>query len=232
MSETILVVDDDKEIVRLITDTLKYEQFYTASAYSGVEALEKIENHNIDFVILDIMMPGMDGVEVCKEIRSRYNMPILLLSAKDRDIDKIIGLEVGADDYLTKPFNVHELIARVKAHFRKVGRIRKELEQVNGFPLKDTPLVLNENTYEVFLQKEKLQLSTKEFQLLLFLTRHPNQVFSREQIYQNIWGDEYGDLNNVTVHIKNIRRKLGKAHDYIKTVWGVGYKFMIEGDQT
>ncbi|WP_214483411.1 response regulator transcription factor [Bacillus sp. SM2101] len=230
MEKTVLVIDDDKDIVRLIVETLKYERFNTVFAYSGIEAMKMIDKEKIDFVILDIMMPEMDGIEVCKKIRDQHNMPILLLSAKDRDIDKIVGLEVGADDYLTKPFNVHELTARVKAHFRKIGRLKQELSESNPtHSIAKTPLMLNENSYEGFLEGKKLQLSSKEFQILLFFTQHPNQVFSREQIYQRVWGDDFGDLNNVTVHIKNIRKKLGKNHDYIKTIWGVGYKYTLDG---
>ncbi|MEI5908654.1 response regulator transcription factor [Bacillus spongiae] len=229
MERTVLIVDDDQDIVMLISESLKFENYKTTYAHNGKEALEILQNKKIDIVILDIMMPHMDGIEVCKKIREVSNIPILLLSAKDRDIDKIIGLEIGADDYITKPFNVNELVARVRAHFRKMDRILDELTQEQESMTNFSSLSLNKNTYEVYLQGEKLNFSTKEFQLLDFLATHPNQVFSREQIYQNVWEADYGDLNNVTVHIKNIRRKLGKDHDYIKTIWGVGYKFSLEG---
>ncbi|MFE4525109.1 response regulator transcription factor [Cytobacillus firmus] len=234
MGKTILVVDDDHDIVRLITESLKFEQFYTIQAYSGKKALYYLKENKIDFVVLDIMMPEMDGLEVCRKIRSEYNIPILLLSARSRDMDKIIGLEIGADDYMTKPFSIQELTSRIKAHFRKVDRLHQEWngiikEKEVKFLNSNSPLVLNDKTYEAFLNHQKLELSTKEFQILSFLKNHPNNVLTREQIYDSVWGDEYGDLNTVTVHIKNIRKKIGVQHDFIKTVWGVGYKY-IEGN--
>jgi len=235
VEKTILVVDDDADIVKLITKGLQFEQFEVIQANSGAEALSLLKEHHIDFVVLDIMMPGMDGLEVCRNIRSNYNMPILLLSARDRDIDKVIGLEIGADDYMTKPFSIQELTSRIKAHLRKIDRLYKEWSNQVKTPdliVNDSlsPLVLNEKNYEAYLNRQKLDLSTKEFQILSFLMHHQNQVLTREQIYENVWGDEFGDLNTVTVHIKNIRKKLGSEYDFIKTVWGVGYKF-IEGNE-
>ncbi|HBF37966.1 MAG TPA: DNA-binding response regulator [Firmicutes bacterium] len=235
MAKIILVVDDEPDIVKLITKSLKYEQFEVVPAYSGGEALAKINEIHIDFVVLDIMMPEMDGLEVCRHIRSNFNIPILFLSARDRDIDKIIGLEIGADDYMTKPFSIQELTTRIKAHFRKVDRMFEEwngLHQDNAInnPPSFSPLVLNEQTFEAFLNQQKLDLSTKEFQILAFLKNHPNNVLTREQIYENVWGDEYGEINTVTVHIKNIRKKLGNQCDFIKTIWGIGYKY-VEGQE-
>jgi DNA-binding response OmpR family regulator len=235
MEKTVLVTDDDRDIVRLITESLKFEQFQVIPAYSGKEALSILKENKIDFVVLDIMMPEMDGLEVCRNIRSEYNIPILLLSARNRDMDKIIGLEIGADDYMTKPFSIQELSSRIKAHFRKVDRLYKEWndhkqEKDMNSPALSSPLILNEKTFEAFLNHQKLELSTKEFQILFFLKNHPNNVLTREQIYENVWGDEYGELNTVTVHIKNIRKKLGKEYDFIKTVWGVGYKY-VEGSE-
>lgn len=236
MEKTVLVADDDRDIVRLITESLKFEQFHVIPAYSGKEALSILKENKIDFVVLDIMMPEMDGLEVCRNIRNEYhNIPILLLSARDRDIDKIIGLEIGADDYMTKPFSIQELTSRIKAHFRKIDRLYKEWNGLSQEKDQNTqspslPLVLNEKTFEAFLNDQKLELSTKEFQILSFLKNHPHNVLTREQIYENIWGDEYGELNTVTVHIKNIRKKLGGKCDFIKTVWGVGYKY-VEGSE-
>jgi DNA-binding response OmpR family regulator len=235
MEKTVLVADDDRDIVRLITESLKLEQFKAIPAYSGKEALSSLKENKIDFVVLDIMMPEMDGLEVCRSIRSEYNIPILLLSARDRDMDKIIGLEIGADDYMTKPFSIQELTSRIKAHFRKVDRLYKEWnglrqEKDMNTQASSSPLVLNEKTFETFLNNQKLELSTKEFLILSFLKNHPNNVLTREQIYENVWGDEYGELNTVTVHIKNIRKKLGGQYDFIKTIWGVGYKY-VEGNE-
>lgn len=231
MEKTILVVDDDRDIVKLITKSLRFEQFEVIPAYSGKEALSLVADNSIDFMVLDIMMPEMDGLEVCRNIRNNYNIPILILSARDREIDKIIGLEIGADDYMTKPFSIQELTSRIKAHFRKVDRLYQEWSGLKHDTITDvqtpvSPLVLDEKTFEAFLDNRKLDLSTKEFQILSFLTRHPNNVITREQIYENVWGDEYGEINTVTVHIKNIRKKLGNQYDFIKTIWGVGYKYV------
>lgn len=227
-----MVADDDQDIVRLITEGLRFEQFKAIPAYSGKEALSILKKNKIDFIVLDIMMPEMDGLEVCRNIRNEYSIPILLLSARDRDMDKIIGLEIGADDYMTKPFSVQELTSRIKAHFRKVDRLYREWnglsqEKDMNTQASGSPLVLNEKTFEAFLNNQMLELSTKEFQILSYLKNHPNNVLTREQIYENVWGDEYGELNTVTVHIKNIRKKLGQ-YDFIKTIWGIGYKY-VEG---
>ena len=231
MKKTVLVADDDRDIVRLITESLKFEQFNTIQAYSGKEALSSLKKNKIDFVVLDIMMPEMDGLEVCRKIRSEYNIPILLLSARNRDMDKIIGLEIGADDYMTKPFSIQELTSRIKAHFRKIDRLYQEWnglrqEKEINIQTSSSPLILNDRTFEAFLNNKKFELSTKEFQILSFLKNHPNNILTRKQIYDNVWGDEYGELNTVTVHIKNIRKKLGRQYDFIKTVWGVGYKYV------
>jgi DNA-binding response OmpR family regulator len=235
LEKTILVVDDDRDIVNLIMKSLKFEQFEAIPAYSGKEALSKLKDNRIDYVIIDIMMPGMDGLEVCRNIRGQYNVPILFLSARDRDIDKIIGLEIGADDYMTKPFSIQELTSRIKAHFRQVDRLYREWTEKcqnedTRIKTQDSPLVLNDYTFEAFINNRKLDLSTKEFQILSFLMRHPNHVLTREQIYESVWGDEYGEINTVTVHIKNIRRKLGEQYDFIKTIWGIGYKY-VEGKE-
>ncbi|MBE6088460.1 MAG: response regulator transcription factor [Clostridium beijerinckii] len=226
MQKKILVVDDDKDIVKLITKSLSYEGFEIISAYSGKEALYVLKENNIDFIILDIMMPDMDGLDVCRSIRKSYNTPILFLSARDKDIDKIVGLEIGADDYMTKPFSIQELNSRIRANFRKVDRLFKEWNELspNG-ERTDSPLILNHKTFEAFLNNKKLNLSTKEFQILSMLMHNPNNVLTRERIYEYVWGDEYGELNTVTVHIKNIRKKLGPEYDFIKTIWGIGYKY-------
>ncbi|EHJ01440.1 two component transcriptional regulator, winged helix family [Clostridium sp. DL-VIII] len=226
MQKKILVVDDDKDIVKLITKSLSYEGFEIISAYSGKEALYVLKENNIDFIILDIMMPDMDGLDVCRSIRKSYNTPILFLSARDKDIDKIVGLEIGADDYMTKPFSIQELNSRIRANFRKVDRMFKEWNELSpNRERNDSPLILNDKTFEAFLNNKKLNLSTKEFQILSMLMHNPNNVLTRERIYEYVWGDEYGELNTVTVHIKNIRKKFGPEYDFIKTIWGIGYKY-------
>lgn len=235
MGNTILVVDDDQDIVKLITKSLRLEQFEVIPACSGKSALTALKEHHIDFVVLDIMMPDMDGLETCRTIRNNYSIPIMFLSARDRDIDKIIGLEIGADDYMTKPFSIQELTSRIKAHFRRADRMYKEWSKIGQDTEIETcnscsPLVLNQKTFEAFLNGSKLDLSTKEFQILSYLKKNSNNVLTREQIYENVWNDEFGEINTVTVHIKNIRKKLGSQYDFIKTIWGVGYKY-IEGNE-
>lgn len=227
----ILVADDDREIVKLISDSLQDEGFEVLPAYNGAEVLSLLKESEVSLVILDIMMPEMDGLEVCRRVRNDIGIPIVLLSAKSREIDKVVGLEVGADDYITKPFSINELVARVKAHLRREKRTNPAV------PVKPTntdenviqfdDLTIHKGTYEVFKNQMKIELSTKEFQILVYLIENRNLVLKREQIYDAIWGigSDFCDLNTVTVHIKNLRNKLDPESRYIKTVWGTGYKF-------
>lgn len=226
----ILVADDDREIVRLITDSLEDEGYEVLPAYNGHQVLEHLKHTTVSLLILDIMMPEMDGLEVCRQIRNTIGIPIILLSAKDREIDKVVGLEVGADDYITKPFSTNELIARVKAHLRREKRntttttsTSKPEENLLNFD----DISINKGTYEILKKNQPVNLSTKEFQILIYLIENHNLVLSREQIYDAIWGSgsDYCDLNTVTVHIKNLRNKLDPENRYIKTIWGIGYKF-------
>lgn len=222
----ILVADDDREIVRLIGDSLEDEGYQVIPAYHGKQVLELLESSAVSLIILDIMMPEMDGLEVCRKIRNKIGIPIILLSAKGREIDKVVGLEVGADDYLTKPFSINELVARVKAHLRREKRKDKAVKNETGVLVFDD-ITIHKDSYEVFKNGRKINLSTKEFQILLYLIENKNLVLSREQIYDAVWGvgSDYCDLNTVTVHIKNLRDKIDPQNEYIKTVWGVGYKF-------
>lgn len=226
ISSKILVADDDREIVRLIGDSLEDEGYEVLTAYNGKQVLEQLDRSVVSLIILDIMMPEMDGLEVCRKIRNSIAAPIILLSAKGREIDKVVGLEVGADDYLTKPFSTNELVARVKAHLRREKRNTKAVKSetsVLGFD----DITIHKDNYEVFKNGLKINLSTKEFQIMLYLIENKNLVLSREQIYDAIWGvgSDYCDLNTVTVHIKNLRSKIDPQNEYIKTIWGVGYKF-------
>lgn len=224
----ILIADDDHEIVQLITESLEDEGYEVLKAYNGKEVIQTIENQKLSLIILDIMMPEMDGLEVCRKVRNDIAIPIILLSAKDRELDKIIGLEVGADDYITKPFSINELIARVSAHIRREKRHSDSKTNLSGV-LKFRNLKINKDKYEVYKNDCIIDLSTKEFQILLYLAENSNRVISREQIYEAIWGNsEYGDINTVTVHIKNLRNKLDQDNQYIKTVWGIGYRFIGE----
>ncbi|WP_055668390.1 response regulator transcription factor [Desnuesiella massiliensis] len=225
----ILIVDDDKDIVNLLKDILEDEGYKTDHCYNGKDALYKINNNKYDLIILDVMLPDIDGFELCRKVRDKVTIPIIFLTAKSKNLDKVIGLEIGGDDYITKPFDDSEIVARVKAHLRREKRNKISVEIQNNNVIEYGDLVLNKNSYEVSLGETKIELSTREFQILLFLAENSNRVLSREQIYNGVWGHEdYGDINTVTVHIKKLREKLDKEDKYIKTVWGVGYKFIGE----
>ncbi|TVY08302.1 response regulator transcription factor [Paenibacillus cremeus] len=222
----ILIVDDDPDIAQLIAHSLKSEGYQITVCHSGKEALVLMRNHaEYTLLILDIVMPEIDGLEVCRQIRAQFEGPIVLLSGKDRELDKVIGLEIGADDYVTKPFMIGELVSRIKAHLRREQRSAQRRSSASGI-LSFQHLLINKNTFEVYKNAERVLLTTKEFQILVYLAESRGRVLSREQIYDAIWGNwEFGDLNTVTVHIKNLRDKLDPGNKYIKTVWGAGYKF-------
>lgn len=219
----ILVVDDDKEIASLIGDSLYDEGYDVLLAYDGEKALSIInKTDDLSMVILDIMMPKIDGLSVCKTIREKINCPILFVSAKSRTLDTLLGLEIGADDYIKKPFIVEELVARVKAHIRREQR--KQIIKNNVINIGD--IEVHKDSYEVYVNKKLIELSTREFQLFLYLCENVGKVLSREQIFDAVWGMEYGDIGTVAVNIKSLRDKIDKENKYIKTVWGVGYKFI------
>nr|WP_126425335.1 response regulator transcription factor [Brevibacillus marinus] len=233
----VFVVDDNQEIIDLLEDILGGEGFRISSAQSGEQALALLrEGLEPDLILLDIMMPDMNGYELCASIRSEWEMPILFLSAKGKAVDKIVGLEVGADDYITKPFDTEELLARIRAHLRRYERLHNRTrtagsKQANTASItvqKFKGLEIHKETYSVYVEGKKVELSTKEFQLLCFLADHPGIVFTREQIYERVWGYGYGSLNTVTVHIKHLREKLEKNRPFIKTQWGTGYVFIGE----
>ncbi|MBM7622823.1 response regulator transcription factor [Sporohalobacter salinus] len=225
----ILIIDDDKNICQILEDYLKYEGFETEIAYTGKEGLKKIEEENPNLIILDIMLPEMDGWEVCQQLRPESDIPILMLSAKTKDTDKITGLELGADDYVTKPFSPKEVVSRVKAILR---RVKADKEKVADNILNFSQLVINKKHRTVKVNGENISLTPKEFSLLLALASSPRQVFSRESLLNKVWGyDYFGDIRTVDTHIKSLRNKLHKpAQDYIRTVWGVGYKFEVKND--
>lgn len=221
----ILIADDDHEIVNLLSDSLEDEGFEVIKAYDGKDVLRKLAETDPSLVILDVMMPEMNGLEVCRKVRNEIAIPVIILSAKDREIDKVIGLEVGADDYMTKPFSIHELVARVNAHLRRERRSSMSLSAASDTLVMGS-LSINKETFDVLVDGKKIDLSTREFQILVYLAENNNKVLSREKIYEAIWGDcTYGDVNTVTVHIKNLRSKMDQDNQYIKTVWGIGYKF-------
>ncbi|MBQ0001036.1 MAG: response regulator transcription factor [Clostridiales bacterium] len=221
----ILIADDDSNIAELISLYLLKEGYDTMIASDGKEALEKFKTYDPHLMILDVMMPELDGYGVCREIRQNSTTPIIMLTAKGETFDKVLGLELGADDYVVKPFDTKELVARVKAVLR-----RMEKPEVNSKKISYEGIVVNISNYSVSYMGENVEMPPKELELLYFLASHPNQVFTREQLLNQIWGYEYyGDTRTVDVHIKRIREKLGAEEDHvswsIKTVWGVGYKF-------
>lgn len=225
--EKILIADDEAELAELVKDFLNDEQYEAFIARDGQEALELFRMNQPQLVILDIMMPGLDEMEVCRQIRAQSNVPIIMLSAKKAEVDKILGLGLGADDYIVKPFSPGEVVARVKAQLRRFKMTAVPEERTRH--LSYNRLEIDLQGYEAVLSGRPLELTTKEFELLRFLALHPNQVLTREQIFANVWGFyESGDLNTVTVHIKKLREKIESDlanPTYIKTVWGVGYKF-------
>ncbi len=227
--EVILVVEDEKEIAELIRDYLEQEGFKVALAYDGKQGLEVYQKTKPILAILDIMLPQMDGLELCRLIRNESSIPILILSAKKGDIDKILGLGLGADDYVTKPFSPGELVARVKAHIRRYTLLSSPAE--NKKIIKYGDLEIDSCGYNVYLKGNKVELSAKEFEVLHYLATHPQQVLTREQIFDRVWGfNDFGDINTVTVHIRKIREKIEEEPSepqYLKTVWGVGYKFNV-----
>lgn len=231
--QRILIVDDDENIADLISLYLTKECFDNKIVYDGESAIESFKTYNPDLILLDLMLPGVDGYEVCREVRKLSNVPIIMLSAKGETFDKVLGLELGADDYIIKPFDSKELVARVKAVLRRFNKpsspskdLDTEPDQVGEYVLYPD-LIVNLSNYSVVYKGEKVDMPPKELELLYFLASHPNQVFTREQLLDHIWGYEYiGDTRTVDVHIKRLREKI-KDHPKwgISTVWSVGYKF-------
>jgi DNA-binding response OmpR family regulator len=225
----ILVVDDDENISELITMYLNKENYDTQETGDGRSAILMFESYAPDLVLLDLMLPGMDGYQVCREIRQISSVPIIMLTAKGDTFDKVLGLEMGADDYIVKPFDPKELVARVKAALRRrySESVEKAKPKENGEVVTLPNLIINYNNYSVLYHGKELEFPPKEFELLHFLAKNPNRVFTRDQLLNQIWGFEYsGDTRTVDVHVKRIREKLPYENTWnIKTVWGVGYKF-------
>ena len=225
MPEKILVVEDERNIASFVSMYLKNARYHVEIARDGTEALQKADATKPDLVVLDLMLPDIDGLEVCRQIRSTSDVPILMLTARDDDVDKIVGLEVGADDYLTKPFNPRELVARVKSVLRRATSDRRIDE---GDELRHGDLVIISGCREVLVGEEEIQLAPKEFDLLWELLDHRGIVLSRDQLLERVWGYTLaGDTRTVDVHVRQIRRKLGDASPIV-TVWGVGYKVATE----
>ena len=228
--QKILIVDDDTNISDLIALYLKKECFDTQCVEDGEKALKAFESFKPDLILLDLMLPVMDGYQVCREIRKTSSTPIIMLSAKGEVFDKVLGLELGADDYMIKPFDSKELVARVKAVLRRT-QIPVASADENGNNIISYPdLEINMNNYTVIYMGNKVDMPPKEIELLHFLAASPNQVFTREQLLDHIWGYEYvGDTRTVDVHVKRIREKMTEHEDWaLSTVWGIGYKFELK----
>ncbi len=228
MSKKILVVDDEKLIVKGITFSLEQEGYLIDSAYDGEEALNQARSKDYDLIVLDVMLPKMDGLNVCQQIRGFSAVPIIMLTAKGEDIDKILGLEYGADDYMTKPFNILELKARIKAIFRRSKMSSTENMEANAI-IQSGALKLNSESRRVYVEEKEVTLTAKEFDLLELFINHPNKVYSRENLLNIVWGYDYpGDVRTVDVHVRRLREKIEpnpSEPTYIHTKWGVGYYY-------
>ena len=229
--QKILIVDDDENIAELISLYLTKECFDTKIVHDGEDALTAFDEYGPNLVLLDLMLPGMDGYQVCREIRSKSQIPIIMLSAKGEVFDKVLGLELGADDYIIKPFDSKEMVARVRAVLRRYQPVKSESVSSEKSKCVEYPgLIINLTNYSVLVDGNQVDMPPKELELLYFLASSPNQVFTREQLLDQIWGYEYiGDTRTVDVHIKRLREKI-KDHESWKlsTVWGIGYKFEVK----
>ncbi len=226
-NENILVVDDEKDIRNIVGIYLESNGYRTIKAENGKEALELLEKENIDLALLDIMLPDIDGISLCLKIRASKNIPIIMLSAKDQEIDIVMGLTSGADDYIAKPFNPVELLARVRAQLRRFKELNPD--QLNGQSLKYKNLKLDLDTHKLIKNNEEIRLTPTEFKILSLLWKNKGIVFSTEKIYRRVWQEEDFEIDNtVMVHIRNLRDKIeddNKKPLFIQTVWGIGYKF-------
>lgn len=227
MGKRVLVVDDEKLIVKGIRFSLEQDGMEVDCAYDGEEALELARNNRYDMILLDVMLPKMSGFEVCQQIREFSNAPVVMLTAKGEDMDKILGLDYGADDYITKPFNILEVKARIKAIMRRTGRKNDDKNSVNIIENRDMKLDLDGR--RVYIKEREVNLTAKEFEVLELLMKNPNKVYSRENLLKLVWGNDYpGDVRTVDVHIRRLREKIEEMPSepmYVHTKWGVGYYF-------
>ena len=226
----ILIVEDEESIAELEKDYLEINGFEVVIETEGTSALKRTDEEEFDMFILDLMLPGIDGFEICKNIREKSDKPVLMVSAKKDDIDKIRGLGLGADDYVTKPFSPSELVARVNAHMARYERLIGRKEELNDI-IEIRGVKIDKTARRVYVNDEEKMLTTKEFDLLTFLAAHPNHVYTKEELFKEIWDMEsIGDIATVTVHIKKIREKIEvdtSKPQYIETIWGVGYRFKM-----
>lgn len=225
--QTILIIEDEQSIAELEQDYLEVNGFTSDIAATSEEGLRMAQAKMYDLIILDLMLPGIDGFELCKKLRETLDIPILMVTARKTDIDKIRGFDRGADDYIEKPFNPNELVARVKAHISRYQRLIQRESGPEDIQIRD--LIIDRKSRRVIVKGEEKMLTGKEFDLLAFLATHPNQVFSKDDLFERIWGiDSLGDISTVTVHIRKIREKIEtepSKPEFIETLWGVGYRF-------
>ena len=226
----VLIIEDDLSIAELERDYLEINGFEVVIENTGDKGLLKAKQNLYDLIILDLMLPNIDGFEICRQIRSLKNTPIIMVSAKKEDIDKIRGLGLGADDFMTKPFSPSELVARVKAHISRFERLTQS-KHIASDNIEIRGLSMDKSSRRVFINEKEVTLTTKEFDLLVYLAANPNKVFTKEELFERIWGvDSQGDVPTVTVHIRKIREKIEvdpSNPQYIETIWGVGYRFEV-----
>lgn len=227
MSRKVLVVDDEKLIVKGVRFSLEQDGMEVDCAYDGEEALEKIQNNEYDIVLLDVMLPKLDGFQVCQQVREFSDVPILMLTAKGDDMDKILGLEYGADDYITKPFNILEVKARIKAITRRTSKAAQQKKEASV--IKASDMTLDTDSKRLYIAGKEINLTSKEFDVLELLVKNPDKVYSREKLLGLVWGSQYpGDVRTVDVHIRRLREKIEanpSEPKYVHTKWGVGYYF-------
>ncbi len=230
MSRKVLVVDDEKLIVKGIRFSLEQDDMQVDCAYDGEEALEFAKNNTYDIILLDVMLPKLNGLEVCQQIREFSDVPIIMLTAKSEDMDKIMGLEFGADDYITKPFNILEVKARIKAIMRRVETKKTTGQKESGRIIESKELRLDQDGKRAYIANKEIGLTSKEYEVLELLMLNPNKIYSREQLLKLVWGSDYpGDVRTVDVHIRRLREKIEanpSAPHYVHTKWGTGYYFM------
>lgn len=228
MKQQILIIEDDQAIAEIERDFLEMDGFATEIANGGLSGLERAQNGEHDLILLDLMLPGIDGLEICRKIRDRLDVPILMVTARTEDIDKIRGLGLGADDYISKPFSPQELVARVKAHLSRYERLTSEPKNSQR-EISFGRVRINTAARQVFVDNQEIDCANREYELLVHLVSRPNRVFSKELLYESVWGtDMYGDLKTVVVHVNRLREKIESDPSkprYIQTVWGAGYRF-------
>ncbi len=226
----ILIIEDEEAIAEIEKDYLELSDFQVVIENDGIKGLNRALAEEFDLILLDVMLPGKDGFEICREVRARKDIPIIMVSAKKEDIDKIRGLGLGADDYISKPFSSSELVARVKAHISRYSRLIGSANERNNF-IEIRGIRIDRKARRIYVDEKETAFTSKEFDLLTFLAEHPNHVYSKDELFREVWAMEsIGDIATVTVHIKKIREKIEKdtSHpEYIETIWGVGYRFKL-----